>query len=71
MFRCPVSPLGLFALNREHENRLLWMVARRYGARLLLPLPVRQVLSVIKAAKFVLRGLRSMTNLLPEGQAES
>ena len=47
-------------LNREYENRLFSLVIRHYGERLLLPLPVRQVMAVVKSVKFILRGLRSL-----------
>ena len=48
------------ALSRTYENRLAGVVIRRYLRRLLLPAPVRHVLAVFRALKYVKEGLKCL-----------
>ncbi|MBR4224013.1 MAG: heavy metal translocating P-type ATPase [Oscillospiraceae bacterium] len=47
-------------LYREYEERLTNAVIRRVIHKLLLPLPIRRILSVIKAMKYILKGLECL-----------
>ena len=49
------------ALDREFEDRLFFMLARRYIFRRLIPQPVRMVISVIKAAKHIREALKALS----------
>ena len=48
-------------LDREFEDRLFFMLARRYIFKRLIPAPLRMALSVIKAAKYVREALISIS----------
>ncbi len=48
------------ALSREYEEKLTDAVVRRVLHKLLLPLPVRRILSVIKAVRFIMKGLECL-----------
>ncbi|MCR5541743.1 MAG: heavy metal translocating P-type ATPase [Ruminococcus sp.] len=48
-------------LDREFEDKLFFMLARRYIFRRLIPAPLRMGLSVIKAAKYVREALISLS----------
>ena len=48
------------ALNREYEEKLGSAVMRRVLHRFILPLPVRRIISVLKALKYLRRGLRCL-----------
>lgn len=41
------------ALDREFEDRLIFMIARRYIGKLILPMPIRYAGAVIKSLKYV------------------
>mgnify|MGYP002624900070 CR=1 FL=1 len=47
-------------LNRQFEEELVMTVVRRYLKKWFLPLPLRKVLSFIKACKYVWKGLKSI-----------
>ena len=47
--------------DREFEDRLFFMLARRYIFKRLIPAPLRMALSVIKAAKYVREALISIS----------
>ena len=47
-------------LNRYYEEKLANRVIVHFAKKLLLPTAVRRVLSVLKAAKFILKGLKSL-----------
>ncbi len=47
-------------LNRYYEEKLANKVILHYVKKLLLPVYVRRVLSVLKAARFILKGLKSL-----------
>ena len=47
-------------LNREFEDKLVGTVCRRFAFKLFLPLPVRTVIAVCKAAKYIAAGLRAL-----------
>lgn len=49
------------ALDREFEDRLFFMLARRYIFRRLIPQPMRMVISVIKAAKHIREALKALS----------
>lgn len=51
------------ALDREYEDRLFYKLAWRYGVRRLIPAPVRLVMSVFKASRYVLEGLKALAKL--------
>ena len=48
-------------LDREFEDKLFFMLARRYIFKRLIPAPLRMALSVIKAAKYVREALISLS----------
>ena len=48
------------ALNRAYEEKLVTAVVRRVLHKFLLPLPLRRVLSVIKAVPYILKGIRCL-----------
>ena len=48
------------ALSREYEERLFWLVVRHYGERLLLPLRISRILTTLRSAPFVFKGLKSL-----------
>ena len=48
------------ALNREYEEKLASAVMRRVLHKFLLPLPLRRIISVIKALKYLRRGLQCL-----------
>ena len=48
------------ALNRAYEDKLVTAVLRRVLHKFLLPLPVRQLLSMIKALPYIRRGLQCL-----------
>ena len=47
-------------LNRQYEEKLVLMVVRRGLRWLLVPVPVRQLLVIIRSGKFLLEGLRCL-----------
>lgn len=48
------------ALNREYEEKLENAIIRRIFHKFILPLPLRRIFSVIKALKYILKGLKSL-----------
>ncbi|MBR1854533.1 MAG: heavy metal translocating P-type ATPase [Lachnospiraceae bacterium] len=48
------------ALNNEYREKLIMTVVRRVGRRILLPVVVRNVLTTLRAVKYVWLGLRSL-----------
>ncbi len=54
------------ALDREFEDRLFFMLARRYIFRRLIPQPLRLVISVIKASRHIREALKALS----EGRIE-
>ena len=48
------------ALEREYNERLVMTVLRHYGQKLLLPAPVRHVLTAVRALPYVVRGIRTL-----------
>jgi len=47
-------------MNRAYKEKLVFLVLRHYAKRLLLPAPVRQVLSVFTSAPRILRAIRTL-----------
>ena len=47
-------------LSKQYEEKLAAVVIRRFVSKLILPLPVRRVMAVIKAAKYIFRGLKCL-----------
>ena len=47
-------------LSKQYEEKLAAVVIRRFVNKLILPLPVRRVMAVIKAAKYIFRGLKCL-----------
>ena len=50
------------ALRRDYEDKLFFLLARRYAKKLLLPTPVRTALTVIKSVRYILEGLRCLAD---------
>ncbi|MBR1780143.1 MAG: HAD-IC family P-type ATPase, partial [Oscillospiraceae bacterium] len=48
------------AISRSYQDRLFWLVARRYLKKLLLPAPIRHAWTVLDAGKFLWKGLKSL-----------
>lgn len=48
------------ALNREYEDRLVMRVCRRYVSKLILPVSIRNVITVFKSLKFIYEGIRTL-----------
>jgi len=48
------------AMSREYEDKMFFHIARRVGSRLLIPAPVRTVLTVVKAVQYIWKGVRSI-----------
>ena len=53
-------------LNKQYEEKLAALVIRRAVNKFILPMPIRRIISVIKAAKYIFRGL----NCLLKGRLE-
>lgn len=53
-------------LDRKFEDRLIFMAAKRYLAKLILPAPVRFVIAVIKSLKYIAEALK----VLAKGRIE-
>ena len=47
-------------LNEHYKEKLITMVAVRYGSRVLLPYPVKIVMTVYRAFKYLLKGLKTL-----------
>jgi len=47
-------------LNREYEEKLVSAVTRRFIHKLLLPAPIRRILSIIRAVKYIARGIKCL-----------
>ena len=47
-------------LNRQYEEKLAGVVIRRVVNKLILPMPVRRLMAVVKAAKCIFRGLKCL-----------
>lgn len=47
-------------LNHEFEDRMSWHIAGRFVTRWFLPVPIRSIISFVKAIPFVIRGLKSL-----------
>lgn len=47
-------------LNRQYEEKLAGVVIRRVVNKLILPMPVRRLIAVVKAAKYIFRGLKCL-----------
>ena len=47
-------------LNRQYEEKLATVVIKRFVNKIILPLPVRRIMAVVKAAKYILRGLKCL-----------
>ena len=48
------------AINREYEDKLMMSVATRMASKLFLPMPVRSVIAVFRAVRYIKAGLRSL-----------
>lgn len=46
--------------NREYWDKLVNQVVMRYGGKWFLPLPVRQLITIVKAAKYVWKGIKAL-----------
>lgn len=46
--------------NSEYEERLMFSVIRRLFSRLFIPAPVRAVIAVVRSAKYIFKGLRTL-----------
>ncbi|WP_303804265.1 heavy metal translocating P-type ATPase [Ruminococcus flavefaciens] len=47
-------------LNKQYEEKLAAVVIRRFVNKLVLPMPLRRIMAVIKAAKYIFRGLKCL-----------
>ncbi|WP_294413773.1 heavy metal translocating P-type ATPase [uncultured Ruminococcus sp.] len=47
-------------LNKRYEEKLTAVVIRRFVNKLILPMPLRRIMAVIKAAKYIFRGLKCL-----------
>jgi len=47
-------------LNKQYEEKLATVVIRRFVNKLILPMPLRRIMAVIKAAKYIFRGLKCL-----------
>lgn len=47
-------------LNRQYEGKLTGVVLKRFVNKLIIPQPLRRVIAVFKAAKYILRGLKCL-----------
>ena len=47
-------------LNKQYEEKLTAVVIRRFVNKLILPMPLRRIMAVIKAAKYIFRGLKCL-----------
>ena len=47
-------------LNKQYEEKLAAVVIRRAVNNLIIPLPLRRIISVIKSAKYIFRGLKCL-----------
>lgn len=47
-------------LNEHYKEKLITMVAVRYGSRVLLPYPVKKVMTAYRAFKYLLKGLKTL-----------
>ena len=48
------------ALRREYEDKLFFLLAKRRAKKLLLPLPVRTLLTAVKSIRYIFEGLRCL-----------
>ena len=48
------------AMRREYEDKLFFLLAKRYTKKLLLPLPLRTALTAVKSIRYILEGLRCL-----------
>lgn len=48
------------ALDREFEDKLVFTVAKRFAAKLFLPMPVRSVIAAFRSIKYLSKGLSSI-----------
>lgn len=47
-------------LNKQYEEKLAAVVIRRAVNKLILPMPLRRIMAVVKAAKYIFRGLKCL-----------
>ena len=47
-------------LNKQYEEKLAALVIRRAVNKFILPMPIRRIISVIKAVKYIFRGLKCL-----------
>ncbi|MBQ9064350.1 MAG: heavy metal translocating P-type ATPase [Blautia sp.] len=47
-------------LSRTYEDKMFFLVVRRIGSRLLLPAPLRTVVTIIKAVPYIWKGVKSL-----------
>ncbi|MBP5580144.1 MAG: heavy metal translocating P-type ATPase [Ruminococcus sp.] len=47
-------------LNKQYEEKLTAVVIRRFINKLILPQPIRRIIAVIKAARYIFRGLKCL-----------
>lgn len=47
-------------LNEEYREQLIWKVVCHYGRKMLLPVPVRNVIIMVKSAGYIWKGLRTL-----------
>ena len=48
------------SMRRDYEDKLFFLLAKRYAKKLMLPLPVRTALTAIKSVRYILAGLRCL-----------
>ena len=48
------------ALRRDYEDKLFFLLAKRYAKKLLLPLPIRTALTAVKSVRYIVEGLRCL-----------
>ncbi|MBP3746333.1 MAG: heavy metal translocating P-type ATPase [Ruminococcus sp.] len=47
-------------LNRQYENKLAGVVMKRFVNKLVIPQPIRNIIAVFRAAKYIFRGLKCL-----------
>ncbi len=47
-------------LNREYEDKLMMRVVRRCASKLFLPVPIRNIITVVKSVRYLYLGLRTL-----------
>ena len=56
----PVPEHSSRALSRHYEDKMVFHIARRILTRILLPVPIRTVVTIVKAVPFLYKGLASL-----------